>query len=381
MTKKEEKQISKVISFLEKKAPSSLSESWDNVGLLLGTPKATTTGAVVSVDLTEEALELAKQNGFHLIVNHHPCLFPRDGGLSRVTSSHSGTLENRVYETLTQGISVYSSHTNFDRCALEVVEEISKGLGIEPKGRLVERDSDQFLKCVVMVPESHLEQVQKALSEAGAGQIGNYDSCSFYTKGVGTFRGKEGSHPFIGKPGQAESVNEMRLEVILPRGLKNGVLQALKNSHPYEEISYDFYPVEQLPSGKGLSWGLGYGFWGEFDEPKDFSEVALCVKKLFNIDGYWLSEPAPKSIKRLAFVAGKGTSFMSHANQLGCDLFITGEAGYHPVLRSSARGTAVMELGHRESERFYLEVMSRWIEQMGLKVVVSDRPQQRIMSI
>src|SRR5690242_15991146 len=100
MKLKAEKSVSEVIQFLENLAPSGTAESWDNVGLLVGDPSEKTKGAIVSIDLTPEAIELAVQKGFHLIINHHPCIFPKNKGLGRLTSG------NLAFEAARKGIAV-----------------------------------------------------------------------------------------------------------------------------------------------------------------------------------------------------------------------------------------------------------------------------------
>ncbi len=365
-------EIQQILQILENLAPAGTAESWDNVGLLAGDPKWKTSGAVVSIDLTEEALKLAKDEKYRLIVTHHPCIFPKHKGLSRLTTQHLAV------RALTEGVAVVSCHTNFDQCALEVVREVSEGLGVKPMGRLIESGETELLKLVVFVPEKHLDPVRQALSQAGAGQIGNYDSCTFATRGEGTFRGKDGSKPFLGKPGKLEKAQEFRLETIFPKGLQQSILQTLRETHPYEEIAYDLYPVEQEPVSKGISRGLGYGFFGDFPQALPFSEVAQCVKELFRIDGFWITEKTPSKISRIGYVAGKGASFVASAASAGCDLLITGEVGYHSALEGTRRKMGVMEIGHRESERFFLSTMAEWLSDAGLKTVELNEPTQRI---
>jgi dinuclear metal center YbgI/SA1388 family protein len=368
------KPIAEIIQSLEVRAPSTTSESWDNTGLLLGDPEWKTPGAVVSVDLTAPSIETALKKKYRLIVNHHPCIFPRQKGLSRITPP------SLVYEALSNGIAVASYHTNFDQCALEVVQTIAHALGCEPRGRLIDKPEDSLLKLVVFVPENHLNDVRSAICEAGAGKIGNYDYCAFGTQGEGTFRGNDSTRPAIGKPGKLERVREVRLETIIPRGLKGQVLRSLFDSHPYEEVAYDLYSVEQGPTGHGLVRGMGYGFWGEFKSPKPFSALAKDVRSLFNLDGFFLTDPPPSRVKRIAFAAGKGSSFIGAARSAGCDLFITGEAGYHDALDGSRKGMAVMELGHRESERFFLTTMEGWLVEAGIRATALNIPTQKIIT-
>lgn len=364
--------VADVVQFLEELFPRDTAEEWDNVGLLMGDPSAQVTGAVISVDLTFEAIELASQHHYPLIINHHPCIFPKGRGVNRIVA---GT---PLAEALRRGIAVAAFHTNFDQCALDVVNSISEGLGVTPRGRLLQKGSQSLMKLVTFVPSSHLEVVRTALFAAGAGHIGRYDSCAFVVEGAGTFRGSKETRPFLGTPGERETVSELRLETILPRGMRHSVLKALKNTHPYEEIAYDLYSVEQSITGHGLIRGLGYGFWGEFPFPRPFSDVAKDVKSLFNIHGFWITNPSPSLVTRVGFVAGKGASFVEAAAAVQCDLLITGEAGYHTALDGLHRGLAVMELGHRESEKFFVETMKNKLSEFGLEFVEAQIPTQKI---
>ncbi|MFZ9596440.1 MAG: Nif3-like dinuclear metal center hexameric protein, partial [Bdellovibrionia bacterium] len=137
-----------IVRELHRRAPAGTAESWDNVGLLVGDPSWTTRGAVVSIDLTSEALELAQTHGFRLIITHHPCLFPQSKGPNRVVA---GSL---VFQAISQGVAVVACHTNFDQCALEVLEKVAGGLGVEPRGRLFDGSQAQLLKLVTFVPKT-----------------------------------------------------------------------------------------------------------------------------------------------------------------------------------------------------------------------------------
>jgi dinuclear metal center YbgI/SA1388 family protein len=359
--------ISEIIAGLERLAPSGTSEKWDNTGLLAGDPDWKTASVVVSVDLTEQAIETARKRGAKLIVTHHPCIFPKSRGLARIVPGPSSGISSLVFESIRQGIAVAAYHTNFDQCALEVVHTVSHALGLKPMGRLLEGGENPLLKLVVFVPNSHLEKVRSAISQAGAGHIGHYDSCTFGTPGEGTFRGSDQTRPFHGRPGRLETAKEVRLETVLPKGLKKSVLAAMRSAHPYEEVAFDLYPLEQGPASLGLVRGLGYGFWGDFPSPKPFSEVTRSVTREFDTNGFILTHPAPSRIKRIGFVAGKGASFVGAAAAAGCDLFITGEAGYHTALDGARKGMAVLELGHRDSEVFFAPTMEGWLTEMGLK--------------
>lgn len=101
----------------------------------------------------------------------------------------------------------------------------------------------ELVKIVIYVPVDHAEAVRKALGEAGAGHIGNYDFCSFSQRGTGRFRPGEGTDPFIGTTGTIEAVEEERIETVCSRTIVDKVIDAVRKVHPYEEMAYDIYPL------------------------------------------------------------------------------------------------------------------------------------------
>jgi dinuclear metal center YbgI/SA1388 family protein len=376
-----------LLKSLEERAPLRCSESWDNVGLLAGSMGAKVKSAVLCIDLTEKALDTAIARGANLIINHHPCIFPRSKGLVRVTDERGrapGTaIGQLVHRAIRKGISIAAFHTNFDQCALEVVKTVSHGLNVEPRGRLLDHPEGTLSKLVVFVPVSHVEELRVALAEAGAGHVGNYDACSFQNSGQGTFRGGRNTRPFVGKPGRVEKVQEVRLETIFPACLEREIVSVLLKAHPYEEVAYDIYALKQAPSSLGIVRGLGYGFWGEYSRARPFSDVCKDVRKLFGVDGFWMTHLDPsraEKVKKIAFVAGKGSSFTQAALAVGCDVFITGEAGYHVTLDAKRQGMRVIELGHRESERFFLTTMEGWLSEAGVKSIAVNDVTQKFLS-
>lgn len=104
-----------------------------------------------------------------------------------------------------------------------------------------------FVKIVVFVPLSHADAVRGVLANAGAGHIGNYDSCSFSVTGTGRFRPLEGANPFVGEAFELEEVAEERIETICASEKLEGILAAVRAAHPYEEPAIDVYPLLNLP--------------------------------------------------------------------------------------------------------------------------------------
>src|SRR5262249_55480203 len=98
-------------------------------------------------------------------------------------------------------------------------------------------------KLVVFVPPESLDRVRDALFAAGAGRIGGYERCSWYSEGTGTFLGGEGTSPTVGERGGEEHVPELRLEAVVPAAPNQEVVAALREAHPYEEPAFDIYPL------------------------------------------------------------------------------------------------------------------------------------------
>ena len=357
---------------LHERAPLESAEKWDQVGLLVGDSKSLISKALVTIDLSQQAVSQAQKVGANLIVTHHPCFFPKSAGVLSLTAP------SPAYSAIRAGFGVISCHTNFDQCALEVVDSVSRGLGVNPLGRLTENPSHSLLSLVVFVPKKDLERVREALFAAGAGHVGNYDSCSFFSQGQGSFRGNSESSPAVGKSGQFETVDECRLEIVVAASLRNSIVKALLAAHPYEEVAYHFSTIHSNALSKGVFAGSGYGFWGDFSVPKRFSELANNVKSVFGINGFWITEPVPKKVSRIGFVAGKGSSFIEQALSVGCDLFITGECGYHNAMKGLHHGMGVMEIGHQESETFFIPTMKNWLNRLHIEVAEFKTPIQKI---
>lgn len=106
--------------------------------------------------------------------------------------------------------------------------------------------SDRLLKLVYFVPEDARDATRDAVFAAGGGRIGEYEHCSWYTAGTGTFLAREGANPAIGEVGEEERVHEYRVEVVVPEASVRDVVDALRGAHPYEEVAFDLIPLHVL---------------------------------------------------------------------------------------------------------------------------------------
>ena len=231
-------QLSKIINIMESFAPPYLAEKWDNLGLLIGSPREEIQSAVVTLDVTMNTVDYAIKNKVNLIISHHPVIFQKLSSLR--TDTYDGLMSEKL---LSHHISVYSAHTNWDSAEHGVNDILARKIGLTDIQGLVPVHTDPLYKFAVYVPESYAEAVRKALGDAGAGFIGNYSHCMFSTDGEGQFKPLAGTHPFIGNIGKLEQTKEIRIETIIPASRLNLLLSAVRMAHPYEEPAFDIYPL------------------------------------------------------------------------------------------------------------------------------------------
>ena len=335
--------LKKITGVLERQAPLSLQESYDNSGLQVGDPEMEISGILIALDVTEELLEEAVRLGFNLIISHHPVIF---NGLKSLTGRTAP--ERIVARSIREGIAIYSAHTNFDSIPEGVNKAMADRLGLKSL-KILDARNDLLKKIVVFVPREQAEEVRQAMFDAGAGQIGAYDQCSFNLEGSGTFRGQEGSDPFVGVPGALHKEPETRVETIVPSHLSNRVVQALLAAHPYEEVAYDIYPLENIAPG------IGMGMLGELEDGMDEMVFLNFVKDRFGLSVIRHTELLGKEVKKVALCGGSGSFLMGKARASGADVFITGDLKYHQFFDAEGE-ILLMDIGHFEGEQFTREL-------------------------
>lgn len=349
--------VGDLVGLLGRKAPFDLAEEWDNVGFLVGDAAETVIGIVVAVNLGPEALSAAAKAQANVIVVHHPPIFKP---ISRITRSATPYL----YEAIKKGLSVIALHTNFDLSSETTSRRLAVELGCEMRDFAAPRSGSEVPqsvrlgKFITYVPESHLDAVREVACKAGAGGIGNYTQCSFSWDGEGTFLGGAGANPTVGKAGGLERVKERRLELVFPWKLRDQVVRAARQAHPYEEMAYDLLALEQ-PNRP-----LGYGFVGEFADHLAFHKLLDGVKHTFQLRSVTVVGPGLSDsdlrVRKVAFSPGSGSSFIGSVAGRGADVYICGEVGYHQMLEARQKGLTLVILGHSYSERFFVETVAEW---------------------
>jgi len=329
--------IKDIIKEIELYAPLPLQEDYDNAGVQVGDVNQLATGALLCLDVTEEVLEEAIELECNLIISHHPLAFKSFKSLRGNTY-----IERCMIKACKYDIVIYSAHTNLDNVKGGVNYRLAEIIGLE-NVRILSPQKDSLLKFVTFVPDVYAEIVRTALFNAGAGSIGNYDSCSYNLVGEGTYRAQEGTNPFRGEIGEMHHEKEIRIETIIPAYKKIAVTRALRSVHPYEEPVFDFYPLSN-------TWEqAGSGIVGELPEAEDELTFLQRIKDLFHVQCIKHSPLTGKMIREVALCGGSGAFLIKDAIAYRADVFITGEAKYNDFYDVEDR-ILLAVIGHYESE-------------------------------
>lgn len=339
--------LNDIIAPIEAAAPRAWQENWDNAGWQVcpADPKtAECTGALLTLDITEAVVGEAAREGFNLIVSHHPLLFK---GLKRITGSTPQ--ERNVTEAIRHGIAIYSAHTNMDSAPGGVNFRLAEMLGLTNIEVLIPREGD-LVKLVFYTPAAEADRVRQAVLEAGAGHIGNYDSCSYNNEGFGTFRAvSDACRPYVGSIGEMHREPEVRTETVVPRYLLSRVIDTLIKAHPYEEPAYDIIPLE-LPNR-----GAGLGCVGDLSEALPTAAFLQRIATTLNLPYLRHSEIATGTVRRVAVCGGSGAEFIPSAIAAGAQLYLTADLKYHDFQRGGETITLV-DGGHFETEHQLMDV-------------------------
>ena len=331
-------------SYLDSAVPLSFQEEYDNSGLQIGIPEKKISSALITLDITEEVIDEAVSRKCDIIISHHPLIF--DGIKSITGRTYT---EKIICKAVKHDIAIYSSHTNLDNFSNGVSRKMAEKLGLK-EIRVLSPLKSSLLKLVVYVPESHLEKVREAIFGAGAGVIGNYDQCGFAASGTGCFRGNENTRPFIGEKGEIHFEKEIRFETVLFSHLKEKVIKALLLVHPYEEVAYDIFSLE---NENAL---IGSGCIGEFYDGMNEDNFLKLVSSTFGAKGVRYSRLSGKPVKTVALCGGSGASLINTAITLGADAFVTADIKYHNFFNAENR-ILLVDTGHFESEKFAAEIL------------------------
>jgi dinuclear metal center YbgI/SA1388 family protein len=342
-------QIKELTQYLESIAPLSYQESYDNSGLIVGQHSDIISKALISLDCTEEVVQEAIDKGCDIIVAHHPIVFK---GLKRFNGNNY--VERTVIKAIKHNIAIYAIHTNLDNVLGGVSSKIAERLGLENQAILSPK-SGLLKKLAVYVPRTDVDAVRQSLFEAGAGHIGDYDECSYNTGGYGTFRPLEGASPTIGQIGEQERVEETKIEVVYPAHIERQILVAMLAAHPYEEVAYDIYALNNNLQT------VGSGVIGNLSSPLDGQSFLRHLKEKLDVQVIRHTKLLNKPIERVAVCGGAGGFLLSDAKRSGADIFITADYKYHEFFDAEDE-IIIADVGHYESEQFTQELLLEIIQ-------------------
>lgn len=331
--------VQDVINQLHDLAPLAYAEDFDNVGLLVGDKNQSVSGILVTLDTLEAVVEEAIENNCNLIVSFHPIIFK---SLKKLTGKTY--VERVVIKAIKNNIAIFSIHTALDNAIEGVNSIICDQLELKNKQILIPQ-SGTIKKLQTYLPKPNAEALRTALFNAGAGSLGNYESCSFNVEGEGTYLGNEDSNPAIGEKGKLHSENETAISVTFKKHLESNILKTLFKAHPYEEVAYEITTLDNT------NQHIGMGMIGELETAMNAEACLQYVKNKMNTECIRHSMLTDKVIKKIAVLGGSGSFAIGAAKALGADLLVTADLKYHDFF--SAENTIVLaDIGHYESEQF-----------------------------
>ncbi|MDG1172486.1 MAG: Nif3-like dinuclear metal center hexameric protein [Polaribacter sp.] len=331
--------IKDITDYLEELAPLKYAEDFDNVGLLIGKDNTPVTGVLVTLDTLEKTVEEAITKKCNLIVSFHPIIF---GGIKKLNGN--SYVERVVLKAIQNDIAIYATHTALDNSKNGVSAKISEVLGLKNNKILLPKKGI-LKKLTTFIPVENAEKLRNALFNAGAGNIGNYDRCSFNIDGEGTYRGSQNSNPAIGKKGENHTENETQISVIYESKNEATILASLQKNHPYEEVSYDLLTIENVHQN------IGMGMIGDLPTEMEENEFLMFLKKRMKTACIRHSNLINKKIKKVAVLGGSGSFAISDAIKAGADAYVSADFKYHEFFKAENK-IILADIGHYESEQF-----------------------------
>lgn len=336
--------IKEVLNYFDELVPRAYQESYDNSGLLVGDSLNELTSCLITLDCTEPIVDEAVSKGANLIIAHHPIIF---GGIKSLTGKNY--IERTVIKAIKNDVAIYVAHTNLDNVDFGVSKKICDKLELVNTQVLAPKKG-LLTKLEVFVPSTHADVLREALAKAGAGQIGDYDSCSFSTEGEGSFRPLENANPHVGKNGELERVKEQKIEVVFPSPMIGKVVHAMNDVHPYEEVAHYLTNLSNQYSE------IGSGMVGELNESLSLDGFLGYLKQKMELNTIRYTNYIPDAeIQRVAVCGGSGSFLLNTAKSVKADVFITGDFKYHEFF-DAEEDIVIADIGHYESEVFTKEL-------------------------
>jgi len=338
--RKRRPRVGDVVESLESVAAPALAAEWDNVGLLIGDRSSPVSRVLLTIDLTGPVLQEALNAGAEMVMAYHPVIFKP---IERLTAEATPV----AYAAARAGLAVYSTHTALDAAPGGTNDVLAEAIGLTHTSALEPALRQDNCKVVVFLPPADLPRVSVAAFDAGAGQIGDYAECSFRTSGTGSFRCGARARSARGRTGRSKQIEELRLEVSVPRSRLTEVVAAIRAAHSYQTPAVDVYALDALPEGAGM------GRIGRLPRPTAPRTLVARIKRALDVRRILVAGTRTDPVTTVACCAGSCGSMFRAAVAGGADMYVTGEMRHHDAL-AAAEGMMVLCVGHSNSERITL---------------------------
>ncbi|WP_185873981.1 Nif3-like dinuclear metal center hexameric protein [Blattabacterium cuenoti] len=351
------KDISKI---LENFAPIEYAEDYDNIGLIIGSYNQKVTKILITLDITEKVIEESIYKKCNLIISFHPIFLKN----SIKKLNGSTYLERLVISALKNDISIYVIHTNLDVIWQGTNSYISQILKLNRMKVLIPKIGT-MKKLTTYVPVSFAKKVRNSLFDAGAGKISNYSRCSYNFDGLGSFMGNEKTKPVVGKKGKFHLEKETCINVLFPFHKLNRIKKALFKNHPYEEVPYEIYNIENINPY------LGIGIIGYIEKKINESDFLFYLKKTFNLSCIKHSPFIGKKINKITMIAGAGSFGIEYALKEEAHVFISSDLKYHDFFKNENK-ILIVDIGHYESEQFNKNLLKDFLNKKFIHIPVYE---------
>ncbi|MGB0882569.1 MAG: Nif3-like dinuclear metal center hexameric protein [Vicingaceae bacterium] len=336
--------VKDITTIIEDFAPLTYQESYDNSGLIVGNHQDEVTGVLICLDCVEEIVDEAIATNCNMIVAHHPIVF---SGIKKFNGKNY--IEKTVMKAIKNDIAIYAVHTNIDNVKNGVSFKMAEKIGLKNCSILAPKNN-LLSKVITYCPVEAAENVRNAMFSAGAGSIGDYEECSFNAEGTGTFKGNENTNPAVGEAGKLHYENEVKIEMVMPSHLVNKVVAKMKEAHPYEEVAFDVFNLQNKYEN------VGSGVIGELENEEDELSFLKRLKIDLSTACVRYTPLLGEKIKRVALCGGSGSFLLNNAIAQQADIFITGDFKYHQFF-DAENNIIIADVGHYESEQYTSELI------------------------
>ena len=314
--------IRDLTSYLETIAPPVYQESYDNAGLIVGTPQTVVTNVLCSLDATEAIVDEALAKNCNVIVAHHPIVFR---GLKRFNGRNY--VERTVMKAIKNDVAIYAIHTNLDNV-------LYKGVN----GRIGERLG--LKNSRILSPKSTLLRGEWR---------GNRETGRQLQTELAKFLGKA-------VVASAETMEQVQLNFHFSQHQQGNVLRLIQQYAPANAAGFHFFPIQNKNPN------IGSGLIGELAEPLAAADFLAFLKKSLQVSCIKYTTPPDRPIRIVALCGGSGGFLLRTAIGQGADVFVTSDYKYHEFFDAEGQ-LMIADIGHYESEQFTIPLLAELISQ------------------